>query len=62
MMVVNHTDSRCALTAPSMTGMPLLSETLLVNFIFSIDCAFSLLCKRQDNIALINCPSTRFGV
>jgi hypothetical protein len=62
MMVVIHTDSRCAMTAPSMTRMSSLSETLLVNFILSLNCAFSLIHKRQDDIALINCQSTRFGV
>jgi hypothetical protein len=40
MMVVIHTDSRCAMTAPSMTSISSLSETLLVNFIFSLDCVF----------------------
>jgi len=62
MMVVIHTDSRCALTTPSLTRMSSLSETLFVNLISSLDCAFSLICKRQDDIALINCQSTRFGV
>jgi hypothetical protein len=62
MMVVIHTDSRCAMTAPSMTCMSLLSETLLVNFIFSLDCVFSLIHKRQDHIVLISCQSTWFGV
>jgi hypothetical protein len=50
MIVVIHTDSRCAMTAPSMTRMSSLSETLLVNFIFSLDCVFSLIRKRQDYI------------
>jgi len=62
MMVVIHTDSRCAITAPSMTPMSSLSETLGVNFIFSLDCAFSLIRKRQDDIVLISCQSTWFGV
>ena len=62
MMVIIHTDSRCAMTAPSMACMSSLSETLLVNFIFSLDCAFSLICKRQDDIVLISCQSTWFGV
>jgi len=62
MMVVIHTDSGCALTAPSMTRMPSLSETLLVHFISSLDCALSLICKRQDDSALISRQSTRFGV
>jgi hypothetical protein len=62
MMVVIHPDSRRAMTAPSMTRMSSLSETLLVNFIFSLDCAFSLICKRQDDIVLISCQSTWFGV
>ena len=61
-MVFIHTDSRCAMTAPSMTRMSSLSETLLVNFIFSLDCALSLICKRQDDIVLISCPPTFFGV
>jgi hypothetical protein len=62
MLVVIHTDLRCAMTAPSMTCIPLLSETLLVNFIFILDCVFSLIRKRQDDIALISCQSTLFGV
>jgi hypothetical protein len=62
MMVVIHPDSRRAMTAPSMTRMSSLSETLLVNFIFSLDCAFSPICKRQDDIVLISCQSTWFGV
>jgi hypothetical protein len=62
MMVVIHPDSRRAMTAPSMTRMSSLSETLLVNFIFSLDCAFSLIHKRQDDIVLISCQSTWFGV
>jgi len=61
-MVVIHTDSHCAMTAPSMTRMSSLSETLLVNFIFILDCALSLICKRQDDIVLISCPLTLFGV
>jgi hypothetical protein len=62
MMVVIHPDPRRAMTAPSMTLMSLLSETLLVNFIFGLDCAFSFICKRQDDIVLISCQSTWFGV
>jgi len=62
MMVVIHPDSRRAMTAPSMTRMSSLSETLLINFIFSLDCAFSLIRKRQDYIVLISCQSTWFGV
>jgi len=61
-MVVIHPDSRRAMTAPSMTRMSSLSETLVVNFIFSLDCAFSLIRKRQDHIVLISCQSTGFGV
>jgi len=62
MMVVIHPDLHRAMTAPSMTRMSSLSETLLVNFIFSLDCAFSLIHKRQDHIVLISCQSTWFGV
>jgi hypothetical protein len=62
MMVVIRPDSRRAMTAPSMTRMSSLRETLLVNFIFSVDCAFSLIRKRQDDIALISCHSTWFEV
>ena len=62
MMVVIHPDSRRARTAPSMTRMSSLSETLLVNFIFSLDWAFSLIRWRQYDILLISCPSTWFGV
>jgi len=62
MMVVSHPDSRRAMTAPSTPSMSSLSETLLANFIISLDCAFSLIRKRQDNIVLISCQSTWFGV
>jgi hypothetical protein len=62
MLVVIHTDWRCAMTAPSMTSTSSLSVTLLVNFIFSLDCTFSLVRKWQDDIALINRQSTWFGV
>ena len=62
MMVVIHTDSRCALTAPSTTCMSSLSETLLVNFVFILDCAFSHIRKRQDDIVLISRQSTWFRV
>jgi len=62
MMVAIHPDSCCAITAPSMTRMSSLSETLLENFILSLDCAFSLIRKRQDDIVLISCQSTWFGV
>jgi len=62
MIVVIHTDSRCVLTASSLTHMPSLSETLLVNFILSLDCAFSLIFKKYDVITLVNCQSTWFGV
>ena len=61
-MVVIHPDTRHAMTPPSMTRMLSLSETLLVNFILSSDCAFSLIRKRQDHIVLISCQSTWFGV
>jgi hypothetical protein len=54
MMVVINVDSRCALTAPSMTSMPLLGEILLVNFISSFGCPFPLICKREDDTVLIN--------
>jgi len=62
MMVVIHTDSRWAMAAPSMTPMSSLSETLLVNLSISLDCAFSHISQRQDDIALINCQSSWFGV
>ena len=61
MMVVIYTDSRCAITAPSMTCKSSLSETLLVNFIFGLYCVFSLIHKRQDDIVLISCQSTLFA-
>jgi hypothetical protein len=54
MMEIIHTDSGCALTTPSITCMESESEPLLVNFISSLDCAFSLICKWQDDIPLIN--------
>jgi hypothetical protein len=62
MMVVIHTDSRCAMTAPSLTRISSLSEALLVNFMFSLDCAFSHIRKRQDDIVFISCQLTLFGV
>jgi hypothetical protein len=62
MMVVIHTDLYSALAAPSITCMQLLSETLLVNCISSLDCAFSLICKMQDDIVLNSCESTLLGV
>jgi len=62
MMVVIPTDSRCALTAPSMTHMPSLTNILLVNFVFNIDCAFSLTGKRHDDIMWSDHQSTQFGV
>jgi hypothetical protein len=61
MMVVIHRDSLCAITASSMTCMSSLGETLLVTFIFSVYCAFSLIRNRQDDIVLISCQSTLFG-
>jgi len=51
MMVVIRTDWRFVLTAHSITCMPSLSETLLVNFVSSLDWAFSLMCKWQDDIS-----------
>jgi hypothetical protein len=62
MMVVIHPDSRRAMTAPSMTRMSSLSETLLPNFIFSLDWALSLIRKRQGDNVLIGCQSTWIGV
>jgi len=62
MMVVIHTDSPCAMTSSSMTRMSSLRETLSVNSIFSLDCTFSLIHKRQEDIVLITCESTLFGV
>jgi hypothetical protein len=62
MMVVIPTDLRCALTTPSMTRMPSLTDILLVNFVFNIDCAFSLTYKRHDDIMLIDRQSTRLVV
>jgi len=62
MMVVIHTDSHCALTAPLMTAMPTLTQILLVHFVAYLHCALSLLCKRQDDIPLIYGKSTQFGV
>jgi len=62
MMVGIHTDWRCALTAPLLTGMLSLTKILLVNFVSNLDCAISLICKRQDDIRLINHQSTQFGV
>ena len=62
MMVVIPTDSRYALTIPSTTCMPSLTNILLVNFVFTIDCASSLRCRRHDDIMLIDRQSTWFGV
>jgi hypothetical protein len=62
MIVVIHTDSLCAMIAPFKTRMSSLTETLLINFIFSLDCVFSLVCKRQDDIVWISGQSPWFGV
>jgi len=62
MMVGIHRDARCALTASSLTGTPSLTQILLVNFVSNLDCAFSLICNRQDDIGLINRQSSQFGV
>jgi hypothetical protein len=62
MMVVIHSDLRCPMTAPSMTHLSSLSETLLVNCICSLDCVFSLIHQTQDDVAFINSQSTWFGV
>ena len=56
------TDLHCALTASSMTRMPSLTQILLVNFVYSLDYAFSRICKRQGYIRLINRRSSSFGV
>jgi len=62
MMVGIHTDSHCALTAAPLAGTPSLTQILLVDFVSHLDCAFSLICERQDDIMLINRQSTQFGV
>jgi len=62
MTVGIHTDSRCALTAPSLTGTPSLTQILFVNFVSNLDCALSLICNRQEDIRLIYHQSTQFGV
>ena len=53
MMVVIHTDSRCALTAPYLTGMRSLTPISLVNFVSILDFAFS--------VVLATGPNSRFG-
>jgi hypothetical protein len=62
MMVVSRTDSRCALTAPSITCIPSLTQILLVHFASNVYCAFLLIRKRPDNLTLINGQATMFGV
>jgi len=62
MMVVIPTDSRCALTPPSMTRMQSLIYILFVYFVYNTHCTLGLTYKRQDNIMLIDRQSTRFGV
>jgi len=62
MMVVIHTDSRCAWTAPSMIGMPSRTGIWLVNVVSNLDGTLSLICTRRDDIWLINRQSTQFGV
>jgi len=62
MMVVIHTDSHCTTSAPSITRMSSLTDSLLLNFIFSCDCALSLFHERQDNIVLIICQSAQIRV
>jgi hypothetical protein len=60
MMVLIPTDSHCPLTAPSMACMPSLTYILLVNFVFNLDCAFSLTLIRHGDSMLINRQSTWF--
>jgi len=62
LMVGIHTDSHRALTAPSMTGTPSLTQILLVNLVLHLDGVFSLISKRQDDIGLINRKSSQFAV
>jgi len=62
MMVAIPTDSGCTLTTPSTTHTPSLTNIMLVNFVFDIDCAFSLMGKRHDDIMWSDCQSTWFGV
>ena len=53
MTVVMHTGSYCALTAPSMTRMTLLSLKMFVNFNSNLVFAFALNSNRKDDIRLI---------
>jgi len=62
MVVGIHTDLRCALTAPSLTDMASLTQILLVHFVSNSDCVYSLICKRQDDIRLINRQSSQFAL
>jgi len=62
MLLVIHTDSHYALTTPSMTHITSLTLLLEVNFVSNLVFAFSLNHNRQDNIKLIDCQSTWFGI
>jgi hypothetical protein len=62
MMVVSPTDSRGVWTAPAMTRMPSVTNILLLNFVFNFNPAFELTGKRCNDIMLIDCQSTWFGV
>jgi len=53
MMVVIDLGLSCALTAPSMSGVTLLTQILLVTFISSIVVAFSLRSNRQAIIKFV---------
>jgi hypothetical protein len=45
-----------------MTCVPSQAQLLVVNFVCILDCAFTLVCKRQDNITLMNHHSTQIEV
>jgi len=62
MIVVRPTDLCCPLIAHSITRIPSLCQLLLVNVVSNLDCMSSFISKRQDNIMLIKCQSTWFGV
>jgi len=62
MTVVIHTNLHYSLTTPSMTRMTSLTQMLFVDFVYNCVFALSLDCNRQDDISLIDCESTWFGV
>ena len=62
MTVVIYPGSSCALTAPSLSRITSLTQSLLLNVISTFGFAFSLNRNRKDDRKFVGCLSTRFGV